>query len=579
MTSRRSGLVLAAVVLATRATAAQTPNTDSLDAFVRAQMRQRHIAGLSLAVVQGGRIVYARGYGVTDPAEGRAVDTTTLFQAGSISKPTSALAALHLVEQGKLSLDDDVNRTLTSWHVAATRFTADKPVTLRGLLTHTAGLTVHGFPGYDADSVRPTLVQVLNGTPPANTVAIVNDTFPGALNRYSGGGYTIMQQMMVDVTGTPFPKLMHDLVLQPLGMRRSSFEQPLPPDFAARTAAGHYQDGSVVHARWHVYPEMAAAGLWTTASDLVHVAMAVQQAYAGTSDAVISQSMARQMLTPFMGSGLGFGVRPPDNGVVRFGHSGRDEGFDALLWGTTAGQAYAIMINANDDSRFMRRIADYIERAYGWPGARPQPSRAAVPVAPSALVAVEGLYDTGGGGFVTFVSDNGWLYTSTGGALDEQFVPIGADTFASAERDARLTFVRDSSGQVVRATLAQGASSVSAPRLGPLFGRAERGDLDASTIAVGDSTLRAFAAGTVARAAHVTSGLRADFGGPWPEVAGLRDVHYVGSTAVTGGAVTRHGGPVARLGYYRVDLRNRSRLVVVYFTPSGDVTDVDVVDR
>ena len=562
------------------ALAAQGPDTDSLDSFIRAQMARRNIQGASLAIVQNGRIVYARGYGVTDAGEARAVDTTTLFQAGSISKPTSALAALHMVERGVLSLDDDVNRKLMSWRVPETRFTARRPVTLRGLLTHTAGLTVHGFPGYDVDSARPTVVQVLQGARPANTAAIVNDTFPGSLNRYSGGGYTVMQQMMVDVSGKPFPQLMRETVLTPLGMGRSSFEQPLPAALAARTAAGHYADGSTVHGRWHVYPEMAAAGLWTTASDLARVAIGVQEAFNGRSDAVISQSMAKQMLTPFMGSGLGFGVRSLDSGVVRFGHSGRDEGFDALLWGTTSGLAYAIMINANDNSRFMRRVGDYIERAYGWPGApKAVAARAAVPMSSTTMSAFEGLYDSGNGRFVTLVADDGWLFTNVDGRPDEQFVPVGENVFLSGERDMRLTFNRDPSGGVVSVTLAGGASPITAPRLGSLFGSVGPGDLDPAAIAAGDSVLRALATTGLTPRSRVTAGARDAFGAQrWSVVAGLREVRFAGSTTVAGD-VTRHGARVVRVGYYRVDTPAGAKQIVVYFTDDGLVTDVDIVGR
>ena len=251
---------LSALLLATGS--AQAP--DDLDAFVLAQMARRHVPGLSLAIIQDGKIIEARAYGVTDRGITRSVGTTTLFQAGSISKSVAALGALHLVERGKLDLDTDVNAALKSWKLPSSEFTTSKPVTLRGLLSHTAGLTVHGFPGYDTDSVVPSLVQVLDGAKPANTDAIRVEAIPGASWNYSGGGYTIMQQMVIDVTGQRFPDFMRQTVLAPLGMTQSSYEQPLPAPLAATTAAGHYQDGRIVRGRWHLYPEMAAAGLWTT---------------------------------------------------------------------------------------------------------------------------------------------------------------------------------------------------------------------------------------------------------------------------------------------------------------------------
>src|SRR6476660_2964002 len=194
---------------------AQATRLDSLDAFVKAQMTQRHIRGLSLAIIKDGKIVVARGYGMVDDVSKKPVTTSTLFQAGSISKPVSALGTLHLVEAGTLSLDEDVNAKLTSWKVPENRFTATEKVTLRRLLSHSAGMTVHGFPGYDRADRLPTLVQVLDGAPPANTPAIRVDTTPGAIWRYSGGGFTVMQQMMIDVTGQPFPRYMQQTVLAP----------------------------------------------------------------------------------------------------------------------------------------------------------------------------------------------------------------------------------------------------------------------------------------------------------------------------------------------------------------------------
>src|SRR6266704_996806 len=207
-------------------------------------------------------MAWAKGYGVAEPGGKVPVTTRTLFQAGSISKPVAAAAMLALVEQGKLSLDEDVNMKLKSWKVPENEFTKEQKVTLRRLASHTAGLTVHGFPGYDVDEKVPTLVQIFNGEKPANTDAIRVDFVPGTEERYSGGGVTIEQQLMMDVSGKQFPVLMKETVLDKIGMSDSSYEQPLPPARAAMTAGGVYADGKPVHGKWHVYPEMAAAGMW-----------------------------------------------------------------------------------------------------------------------------------------------------------------------------------------------------------------------------------------------------------------------------------------------------------------------------
>ena len=206
----------------------------------------------------------------------------------------AASAALYLVEHGKLSLDNDVNEKLRTWKVPENEFTKDQKVTLRRLMSHSAGLTVHGFPGYDLNEPVPTLVQILNGEKPANTAPIRVDFLPGTRVRYSGGGVTIEQQLMMDVTGKPFPALMREIVLDKLGMTDSSYEQPLPPSRAAMTASGTRAHGKVIHGRWHIYPEMAAAGLWTTPTDLSRFAIEIALSKHGKSNRVLSEAMTRK---------------------------------------------------------------------------------------------------------------------------------------------------------------------------------------------------------------------------------------------------------------------------------------------
>src|SRR5262249_43707111 len=166
------------------------------------------------------------------------------------------------------------------------RFPREARVTRGGILSHCAGLTVHGFPGYGIDGPLPSLIQVLDGEQPANTPAIRVESMPGSRWNYSGGGYTVMQQLIIDVTGQPFPRFMREAVLRPLRMERSTFDQPLPAGRARLAATGYLADRSAVQGHWHVYPEMAAAGLWTTPSDLARFAISVQESLAGASNPV-----------------------------------------------------------------------------------------------------------------------------------------------------------------------------------------------------------------------------------------------------------------------------------------------------
>src|ERR1041384_6050520 len=205
------------------------------------RMAAYHVPGVSIAVIHNGSIEGAQGFGVVQ-AGGRPVTAETLFQAGSISKPVAAMAALRLVEQGKLSLDTDVNQALTSWKISPSAAAPAAVVTLRQLLSHTAGLTVHGFPGYSAGAPIPTLVQVLNGDQPANTSPIRLEAIPGERWKYSGGGYTVMQQLLLDVSHRPFPELLRDAVLAPIGMARSTYEQPLPVELRVGAATPYTAD-------------------------------------------------------------------------------------------------------------------------------------------------------------------------------------------------------------------------------------------------------------------------------------------------------------------------------------------------
>jgi CubicO group peptidase (beta-lactamase class C family) len=341
--------------------------TEPLRVTLRRLMELYKIPGLSVAVVDRHQLVWAKAYGVRQAGLPDVVTLETLFQAGSISKPVTAMAALHFVEAGRWTLDEAINDRLVSWKLPANDFQKDQPVTLRRLLSHSAGTTVHGFPGYAVGAPVPTVVQVLNGEPPANTAPVRVDLVPGSKVRYSGGGTTIVQLMMADQLKKPFPQIMAETVLQPLGMSHSSYEQPLPPERAAMTATGTRRGGQVVEGRWHIYPEMAAAGLWTTPSDLAKVAIEVSMAHGGTSRRVLSQAMTRQMLTPQAEDfGLGFAVFPKDDA---FGHNGADEGFQAYLRAFVgSGRGVVIMANSDNGFAIFNRLADSIGRAYGWKG-------------------------------------------------------------------------------------------------------------------------------------------------------------------------------------------------------------------
>jgi CubicO group peptidase (beta-lactamase class C family) len=328
-------------------------------------MELYNVPGLSVAVFEKNALVWSKAYGVKTAGGKDAVEIDTLFQAASISKPVTALAALRYAEQGKWSLDANLNDALVSWKIPDSEHTKEQKVTLRRVLSHQAGLTVHGFPGYAPGTPLPTLQQILDGQKPANTEPVRVDIVPGSETRYSGGGTTVVQQMMVDQLKKPFPQIMSEAVLAPLGLKHSTFEQPLPAALAAKAATATRASGERVEGGWHVYPEMAAAGLWTTPSDLARIAIEVSKARAGKSKTVLSQKMAKQMLTKQSdGFGLGFQL---EEGSDRFGHGGSNEGFQSLLIAfSESGSGVALMANGDNGPLLFERFAASVAAEYGW---------------------------------------------------------------------------------------------------------------------------------------------------------------------------------------------------------------------
>ncbi|MBI4907041.1 MAG: beta-lactamase family protein [Acidobacteria bacterium] len=336
-----------------------TPQEVAEKAKLEQLMRDMHVPAVSVAVLQNGKIAWAHAWGATPD---------TLFQAASISKPVAALAALHFSQYGNFTLDEDVNGKLKSWKVPENEFTREKKVTLRGILSHSAGITVHGFPGYATDAPIPSVVQILNGEKPANTAAIRVDVKPGSLYRYSGGGYTVMQQLLIDRLGKPFPEIMDMIVLRKLGMTNSTYEQPLPTEKASRAAIAHGSEGKPITGKWHVYPEMAAAGLWTTPTDLARFAIEVREAWLGRSNKVIEQGTARQMLTRQVGShGLGPSITGSGNALT-FGHGGSNAGFRCgFSMVLSTGHGAVVMTNGDRGGRVAQQVILSIAELDGWP--------------------------------------------------------------------------------------------------------------------------------------------------------------------------------------------------------------------
>lgn len=404
------------------------------------RMAHYRVPGVGIAVINDGKLEWARGYGTLEAGGAAPVNAETVFQAASISKPVSALALLRLVEAGKLQLDQDVNEVLKTWKIPANRFTADEKVTLRRLLSHTAGLTVHGFRGYAEGEAVPGVLQILDGERPANSGAIRVDLKPGTQERYSGGGYVVMHQLIRDVTGEPFEAVLQSSVLKPLGMTRSTFEQPLPVAWSTNAARAHRGDGRPISGQWHTYPELAPDGLWTTPADLARFAIELQQSLRGESNQVISAAMTKQMLTRQLRSmGLGIVVAGAD-ATLRFEHGGANEGYRCHLVAYASGRGCVVMTNSDRGDALVAEIERAIANEYEWPDYRPV-ARQSVPVDPQVLAGYVGSYRTlNGGPTVNVRVDQNALAVDVDGTR-VNLIAEGAQRFRVVDDESMATFL------------------------------------------------------------------------------------------------------------------------------------------
>jgi CubicO group peptidase (beta-lactamase class C family) len=422
--------------------------------------------GVSVAVFQDYRIEWAHGYGMVEAGAPDPVTTETLFQAASISKPVTAMAALRLVQEGRIDLDEDVNRYLTSWKVPPVGDWQPR-VTLRQLLSHTAGLTLHGFPGYLRSRPLPTVVQILNGEPPANTAAVRVNTVPGTQVRYSGGGTTIVQLLLTDLLGRPFRDIMRELVLDPLEMAHSTYEQPLPPERAGYAATGHANDAQPLEGKSHIYPEMAAASLWTTASDLARFAIEIQLSRQGRSNRVLSVETVNEMLSPQVEAQFGLGPVLEGNGeTARFGHSGGNAGFVCNLTAyKNRGQGAVVMVNSERGWPMIFELHRAIAQEYGWPDYLPaSPTIVAVPA--ESLAAYVGSYELRPNFHLNVTQSADGLHLEPTGQPAFPLHAKSATEFFACVVAAEIRFVTSDAGAVTGLTFMQNGKELMAKRRG-----------------------------------------------------------------------------------------------------------------
>lgn len=449
------------------------PGTDSLSRMTIPElMRAFSVPGMSVAVIQGSRIHWAKGYGIADVETGAVVDTGTLFQAASISKPVAAMAVLKAAQDGLFSMDDDINRILKSWRLDGGTFTRNRPVTPRTLTSHISGLgDAFGYPGYAPNAPLPTMVQLLEGKSPSVTGPLFMEREPWTAFEYSGGGVTLMQLALTDARRKPFPEILRTTVLEPIGMSRSTFEQPLSPSRDQNAARGHNGSGKAQGPKWHVYPEYAAAGLWTTPSDLARFAIEVERSARGGSNRVLSKAMALEMLTP-VGVGphaVGFAIAKQGEGWY-FSHAGGNWGFRSnLVMHTVKGYGLAIMTNADQGGPLMSELLRRVRRAYEWDtesapvprGYDPPITAPTVTVSPEILARYVGRYRDAEFDFTLRV-EKGTLQLTDGDDDWAPLLPLSETEFRLG--NSRMRFVVNGSGVVSGLSIRVSGRDVVLPR-------------------------------------------------------------------------------------------------------------------
>lgn len=411
------------------------------------RMKHHNIMGVSIAVIHDFKLDWVKSYGWADVSEKRPVTEKTLFQAASISKSLNGVGVIKLAQDGKIDLQADINDYLTTWKFPYDTISKGKPVTIAALLSHTAGLTVHGFPGYAQGDTLPTIQQILDGKKPANTEAVRSFIEPGNNVVYSGGGTTITQLIVTDVTGQPYHEYMQKNVLDPMGMKASSYMQPPAGSESELLATGYKPDGTPVEGKYHIYPEQAPAGLWTNPSDLGRYIIETALSYNGKSATVLTPEFTKLRLDPVMqDAALGVFVAAKDSSYY-FSHGGANEGFTCYYVGDViSGNGMVIMTNS-DNGSLSAEVANSVATVYGWKDYYKPVLKTVVEVDESILEKYVGQYEAGGSTFTAKTEGDKLLISPYPGIWVNVYFTSDTDFFVRESRD-EMKFVTDDKGIV-----------------------------------------------------------------------------------------------------------------------------------
>ena len=422
---------------------------DEPPSTIAQRMAKYKVKGMSIAVIQDYKIAWAKGYGWADEAEKRKMTPETLFEPGSISKALNSLGILKLAQDKKLDLYTDINTYLTSWKFPYDSLSKGKKITLADILSHNAGLSVHGFPGHDINGPIPTVLQVLDGIKPTFTPAVRSEFEPGIKFQYSGGGTTISQVLLTDITKQAYEVWMYNNVLKPIGMVNSSYAQPPTKDKLALCASAYLRDGSPVANKFHVYPEQAAAGLWMTPSDLCRYIIDMQLAYEGkAASKVLNPEMVKLHLTPYNNGPTSMGSFIEDrNGTKYFEHGAGNDGFCGDFWGSLK-DGYGVVVFLNtENNKLIPEVINSVAKAYHWKDLYNEPRKGKyITVDEKTLNTYQGIYLYDDNWAAIGKKDNEYHFYTNGMYAKMYF--SAPTTFFNEEFPAIKDFLKDENGNV-----------------------------------------------------------------------------------------------------------------------------------
>lgn len=425
------------------------------------RMNYYKVPGVSIAVIKNYKIDWAKGYGLADTLQKTPVTTEIMFSAGSISKFLMAVTALKMVDEGQIELEKPINYYLTSWKIAENDFTQKTPITLRMLLSHSAGTSQSSYFGFTPTQTLPTIVEILSGAKISESRPVVVNSEPNAAFRYSGGGSMVAQMALMDVSKKSFSDLTQELLFDKLGMRNSTFEQPVPLKFTKQSAWA-YSSASWFKGMPYVYPQQAAAGLYTTPTDLAKFFIDIQKSYIGKGK-IVSQALTKQMLLPQQnvsdGSykeqiGIGpFLIQRTDNkdlNGVYFEFTGVNAGFLAYgIASVTNGNGVIIMLNSGDDVNGLgKEIRRAVAKVYNWTNFLPTELQP-VSLTDTELDQFAGRYRMATDEVLYLRKEKNYLVENINEGNDIYCFPISKDSIVFTDYNIKGFFVRNDKGEIM----------------------------------------------------------------------------------------------------------------------------------